>query len=114
MKKISAFLLVFIGMLAALSAVHAQDKVIQPTQTFTFMPDAYGCVSKDKFDSADQHAKAGESQKMQQYFEGFECLSTPQDARFRVLRVEGHDVEFVNASNSDTQGLWTADRFIRQ
>jgi hypothetical protein len=30
------------------------------------------------------------------------------------VRVVGHDVEFVNASNSDTQGLWTADRFIKQ
>jgi hypothetical protein len=26
----------------------------------------------------------------------------------------GHDIEFVNASNSDTQGMWTADRFIDQ
>lgn len=114
MKKRIGILLAITGMFTALTAVHAQDNVVQPTQTFTFTPNAYGCVSKDKFDSADEHAKAGESQKMQQYFEGFECLSTPQDARFRVLRVEGHDVEFVNASNSDTQGMWTADRFIRQ
>jgi hypothetical protein len=114
MRKRIGALLAFAGLFAALTQVHAQGNAIQPSQTFTFMPNAYGCVSKDKFDSADQHAKAGESQKMQEFFSGFECLSTPQDARFRVLRVEGHDVEFVNASNSDTQGLWTADRFIRQ
>jgi hypothetical protein len=51
---------------------------------------------------------------MQQFFEGYECISTPEDAHFRVVRVVGHDVEFVNASNSDTEGLWTADRFIKQ
>jgi hypothetical protein len=28
--------------------------------------------------------------------------------------VVGHDVEFVNASNSDKQGMWTTDRFIDQ
>ena len=56
----------------------------------------------------------GEQQKMQQYFEGFECVSTPVDSNFRVLRVVGHDVEFVNAANNDKQGLWTSARFIEQ
>jgi hypothetical protein len=51
---------------------------------------------------------------MQQYFEGFECVSTPVDSNFRVLRVVGHDVEFVNAANNDKQGLWTSARFIEQ
>jgi hypothetical protein len=51
---------------------------------------------------------------MQQFFEGFECISTPVESHFRVLRVVGHDVEFVNAANNDTQGMWTADRFIDQ
>jgi hypothetical protein len=114
MNKRIGCLLAVAGMFAALTAVHAQDKVIQPTQTFTFMPNSYGCLSKDKFDSADQHAQAGEKQQMQEFFEGFQCLSTPENAHFRVVRVIGHDVEFVNASNSDTEGMWTADRFIRQ
>jgi hypothetical protein len=99
--------------LAAIPA-QAQYKAVQPQQTFSFLPNSYGCVSKDKFDSADQHAQAGEHQKMQEFFSGFQCLATPEDGNFRVVRVIGHDVEFVNASNSDTQGMWTADRFIKQ
>ncbi|SAL19433.1 hypothetical protein AWB68_00667 [Caballeronia choica] len=113
MKKRASALVVMVGLFAAMSAVHA-DSVIQPQQTFKFRPNSYGCLSKDKFDSADQHAQAGEQQKMQQFFEGYECVSTPVDSHFRVLRVVGHDVEFVNAANSDTQGMWTADRFIEQ
>ena len=113
MKKRASALVVMVGLFAAMSAVHA-DSVIKPQQTFKFRPNSYGCLSKDKFDSADQHAQAGEQQKMQQFFEGYECVSTPVDSHFRVLRVVGHDVEFVNAANSDTQGMWTADRFIKQ
>jgi hypothetical protein len=112
-KRVSA-LVAMVGLFAAVTAAHAQDSVIQPQQTFQFRPNSYGCVSKDKFDSADQHARAGEHQKMQQYFEGFECVSTPIDSHFRVLRVVGHDIEFANAGNSDQQGMWTADRFISQ
>ncbi|SPB14322.1 hypothetical protein NOV72_01572 [Caballeronia novacaledonica] len=114
MQKRTGALLAIMGLFAAVSTAQAQDSVVQAQQTFTFRPNSYGCLSKDKFDSADQHAKAGEHQKMQQYFEGFECISTPVDSHFRVIRVVGHDVEFVNAANSDTQGMWTADRFIDQ
>lgn len=114
MKKRATVLFATIGLFAVVSAAQAQDSVIQPHQTFTFRPNSYGCLSKDKFDSADQHAKAGEHQKMQQFFEGFECISTPVESHFRVIRVVGHDVEFVNAANGDTQGLWTHDRFIKQ
>ena len=114
MKKRASALFAMMGLFAVVSVAQAQDGVIQPQQTFTFRPNSYGCLSKDKFDSADQHAKAGEHQKMQQFFEGFECISTPVESHFRVIRVVGHDVEFVNASNSDTQGMWTADRFIDQ
>lgn len=114
MKKRASALFAMMGLVAAISAAQAQDSVVQPHQTFTFRPNSYGCLSKDKFDSADQHAKAGEQQQMQQFFEGFECLSTPVDSHFRILRVVGHDVEFVNAANNDTQGMWTADRFIDQ
>ncbi len=109
---ITAFAL--LTLLSAVNIASAQDKAIQPQQTITLTSDAFGCVSKDKFDSADQHARAGEQQKMQQFFEGYECIPTPEDARFRVVKVDGHDIEFVNAANSDTQGLWTADRFIKQ
>jgi hypothetical protein len=114
MKKRATALIAMCGLLGLASAAQAQDSVIQPQQTFKFRPNAYGCLSKDKFDSADEHARAGEHQKMQQFFEGYECMSTPMDSQFRVLRVVGHDVEFVNASNSDKQGMWTADRFIDQ
>ena len=51
---------------------------------------------------------------MQEYFSGFQCLSTPENQSFRVVRVVGHDVEFVNMANTDQQGLWTSDRFIKQ
>jgi hypothetical protein len=51
---------------------------------------------------------------MQEFFTGFQCIPAPEGAHFRVVQVVGHDVEFVNAANSDTQGLWTADRFIKQ
>jgi len=113
MTKRIAILFAIAG-LAAVSAAQAQDVVLKPQQTIQFRPNAYGCLSKDKFDAADQHAQAGEQQKMQEYFSGYQCLSTPENADFRVVRVVGHDVEFVNAGNDDTQGLWTADRFIKQ
>jgi len=112
MRAIAGF--VMIGLWGAIASAQAQDKVVQPQQTFSFMPNAYGCLSKDKFDSADQHAQAGEQQKMQEFFTGFQCIPAPEGAHFRVVQVVGHDVEFVNAANSDTQGLWTADRFIKQ
>ncbi|WP_244814751.1 surface attachment protein Sap1 [Caballeronia sp. Lep1P3] len=114
MKKRANALFAVTALMVAASAAQAQDSVVQPQQTFKFRPNSYGCLSKDKFDSADEHARAGEHQKMQQFFEGFECISTPVESHFRVLRVVGHDVEFVNAANNDTQGMWTADRFIDQ
>ncbi|HXZ07427.1 MAG TPA: hypothetical protein VEI25_05170 [Paraburkholderia sp.] len=113
MTKRIAILFAIAG-LAAVSAAQAQDVVLKPQQTIQFRPNAYGCLSKDKFDAVEQHAKAGEQQQMQEYFSGYQCLSTPENADFRVIRVVGHDVEFVNAGNGDTQGLWTADRFIKQ
>ena len=51
---------------------------------------------------------------MQEFYTGYECLSAPEHSSFRAVRVVGHDVEFVNAGNGDTQGLWTHDRFIKQ
>jgi hypothetical protein len=113
MKKQVALLIAVAG-LAAVSAVQAQDSVIRPQQTIRFKANAYGCLSKDNLDAADQHAQAGEQQKMQEFFSGYQCLSTPENSSFRVVRVVGHDVEFVNAGNSDTQGLWANDRFIKQ
>ncbi|KNH06046.1 hypothetical protein BRCH_03123 [Candidatus Burkholderia brachyanthoides] len=114
MKKRAIVFIATVGLFAAVFAAQAQDSVVQSQQTFSFRPNSYGCLSKDKFDSADQHVKAGEHQKMQQFFEGYECVSTPVESRFRVVRVVGHDVEFVNASNNDKQGMWSADRFIDQ
>jgi hypothetical protein len=113
MKKQVAILLALTGLLTAASA-QAQDVVIKPQQTVQFKANAYGCLSKDKLDAVTQHAQAGEQQKMQEFFSGYECISTPEHSDFRVVRVVGHDVEFVNAGNSDTQGLWTNDRFIKQ
>ncbi|HEY3597372.1 MAG TPA: hypothetical protein VGL08_07660 [Paraburkholderia sp.] len=113
MKMRVSILFVMAGLVAA-TAAQAQDTVIQPQQTVQFKPNSYGCLSKDKLDAVNQHAQAGEQQKMQEYFSGYECLSTPENANFRVVRVVGHEVEFVNAGNSDTQGLWTNDRFIKQ
>ncbi|WP_133649733.1 surface attachment protein Sap1 [Paraburkholderia flava] len=106
-------LLFAVAGLAVASAVQAQDVVIKPQQTIQFKPNAYGCLSKDNLDAVNQHAQAGEQQKMQEFFSGFQCLSTPENANFRVVRVVGHEVEFVNSGNSDTQGLWTNDRFIK-
>ncbi|VXC60890.1 conserved exported hypothetical protein [Burkholderia sp. 8Y] len=114
MKKRAHAVFAVLSLAVAVSAAYAQDSALQPQQTFKFRPNSYGCLSKDKFDSADQHARAGEHQQMQQFFEGYECISTPVNSHFRVVRVVGHDVEFVNAANSDTQGMWTADRFIDQ
>ncbi|RKP45487.1 surface attachment protein Sap1 [Trinickia fusca] len=114
MKKQAGMLFMLVGLAAAASLAQAQDAVFKPQQTFQFRPNAYGCLSKDKFDAAYQHAQAGEQQKMQQFFAGYECLSTPEHSDFRIVRVVGHDVEFVNAGNGDTQGLWTHDAFIKQ
>ncbi|MDE1181362.1 surface attachment protein Sap1 [Paraburkholderia sp.] len=113
MKTSITLLFAFAG-LAAISVAQAQDSMVKPEQMIQLKANAYGCVSKDKLDAADQHAQAGEQQKMQEFFSGYQCLSTPENSNFRVLRVVGHDVEFVNAGNSDTQGLWTSDRFIKQ
>lgn len=113
MRK-QALLLMLVGLTATATIAQAQDNVLKPQQTFQFKANAYGCLSKDKLDSAYEHAQAGEQQKMQEYFSGFQCLSAPEHADFRVVRVVGRDVEFVNASNGDTEGLWTHAEFIKQ
>jgi hypothetical protein len=114
MKKQVSTLLMLAGLIAAASVAQAQDTLLKPQQTFQFRPKAYGCLSKDKLDAAYQHAQAGERQRMQEFFSGYQCLSTPEHSDFRIIRVVGHDVEFVNASNGDTQGLWTHEAFIKQ
>ena len=114
MRKYVASLFVLVGFGTAVSIAQAQDNVIKPQQTFELRSGAYGCLSKDKLDAVDQHAQAGEQQKMQEFFSGYQCVSTPENSSFRVVRVVGHDFEFVNAGNSDTQGLWANDRFIKQ
>ncbi|MGI4814375.1 MAG: surface attachment protein Sap1 [Janthinobacterium lividum] len=113
MKAVAYALISLSTLLVATTAAQAQDK-IAPSQVFRFKPNAYGCLSKEKFDAADTHARAGESGKVQQFFAGYECVSTPESSDFRIVRVVGHDVEFVNAGNNDRSGLWTNDRFIRQ
>ncbi|NPT54537.1 surface attachment protein Sap1 [Paraburkholderia elongata] len=112
MKMRIAVVFAIAGLAAA--SVQAQDVMVKPQQTIQFKANAYGCLSKDKLDAADQHARAGEQQKMQEFFSGYQCVSAPENSSFRVVRVVGHDVEFVNAANSDTQGLWANDRFIKQ
>ena len=106
--------LVFAVASLAAASVQAQDVMIKPQQTIQFKANSYGCLSKDKLDAVNEHAQAGEQQKMQEFFSGYQCVSTPENSSFRVERVVGHDFEFVNASNSDTQGLWANDRFIKQ
>jgi hypothetical protein len=113
MKLLSAVAVAAAGLMCAATAL-AQGAAVKPEQTVQFKPGAYGCVSKDNLDAVSQHDQAGEHQQMQEYFSGFQCLSTPDNQSFRVVRVEGHDVEFVNAANGDQQGLWTSDRFIKQ
>jgi hypothetical protein len=114
MKKQAGMMLMLVGLAAVATVAQAQDDVLKPQQTFQFRPNAYGCLSKDKLDAAYQHAQAGEQQKMQEYFSGFQCLSAPEHSDFRVIRVVGRDVEFVNAANQDTEGLWTHAEFIKQ
>nr|WP_175103372.1 hypothetical protein [Pararobbsia alpina] len=92
----------------------AQAQDVVPAQNFHFKDNAFGCLSKDKFDAAFKHAQAGEPGQAQQFFTGYDCVATPPETEFRAIRVIGHDIEFVGASNTDTQGLWTTDQFIRQ
>ena len=106
--------LVFAVASLAAASVQAQDVMIKPQQTIQFKANSYGCLSKDKLDAVNEHAQAGEQQKMQEFFSGYQCVSTPENSSFRVVRVVGHDFEFVNAGKSDTQGLWANDRFIKQ
>lgn len=113
MKMLSGIVIAMAG-LGCAAAVQAQDFAVKPQQTVQLKPGSYGCLSKDKLDAVSLHEQAGEHQQMQEYFSGFQCLSTPDNQSFRVVRVVGHDVEFVNAANADQQGLWTADRFIKQ
>jgi hypothetical protein len=113
MKMLFTMALLAAGLLCAVSS-QAQDVAVKPQQTVQFKPGSYGCLSKDKLDAVSLHEQAGEHQQMQEYFADFRCLSTPENQTFRVVRVDGHDIEFVNAANADDQGLWTSDRFIRQ
>jgi len=111
MKMLSGIAIAAAGVVCA-SAAHAQDAAVKPQQTVQLKPGSYGCLSKEKLDAVRSHEKAGEHQQMQEYFSGYQCLSTPANQSFRVVQVVGHDVEFVNAANTDQQGLWTSDRFI--
>ncbi len=113
MKMLSSMVIALAGFVSV-ATVQAEDAVVHAQQTVQFKAGSYGCVSKDKLDAVSSHEKAGEQQQMQEYFSGFQCLSTPENQSFRVVRVVGHDVEFVNASNADQEGLWTSDRFIKQ
>ncbi|WP_321922782.1 surface attachment protein Sap1 [Paraburkholderia guartelaensis] len=113
MKMLSG-MVVAAASLACVIAVQAQDVGVKPQQTVQFKPGSYGCLTKDKLDAVALHEQAGERQQMQEYFTGFQCLSTPDNQSFRVVQVVGHDVEFVNAANTDEQGLWTTDRSIKQ
>jgi hypothetical protein len=116
MMKRAGMVFAFVTMAAAFGAVHAQDKVLKlaPDQTFQFKENAYGCLSRDNLSVIDEHATVREKQRTEALFNGFQCLSTPQNSDFRVIRVIGHDVEFQNSGNQDTRGLWTSDRFIKQ
>ena len=100
--------------LMGFGALAHADGSIAPSQSFHDKPNANGCLSKDKFDAAFQHEQAGEQGQAQQFFTGYDCVNTPQESEFRAIRVIGHDVEFVGATNGDTEGLWTTDAFIRQ
>jgi len=113
MKMLSG-MVVLAASLACAAVVQAQEVLVKPQQTVQFKPGSYGCLSKDKLDAVALHEQAGERQQMQEYFTGFQCLSTPDNQSLRVVQVVGHDVEFVNAANTDQQGLWTTDRFIKQ
>jgi len=112
--KLPFAMTVAVASLAGAASAFAQDVVVKPQQTVQFKSGAYGCTSKDKLDAVTQHDQAGEHQQMQEYFSGYQCLSTPEHQAFRVVRVIGHDVEFANSGNNDDQGLWISDRFIRQ
>lgn len=114
-KMRSAMMVVAASACCALAvSAQAQDALVKPQQTVQLKPGSYGCLSKDKLDAVAAHEQSGEHQQMQEYFSGFQCLSTPEGQSFRVVQVVGHDVEFVNAANADEQGLWTNDRFIKQ
>jgi len=113
MKMLFAMTALTACLFCAVSA-QAQDLVVKPQQTVELKPGSYGCLSKDKLDAVSLHEQAGEHQQVQEYFADYRCLSTPENQSFRVVRVVGHDVEFVNAANADDQGLWTTDRFIKQ
>jgi hypothetical protein len=113
MKMLSGIAIAAAGLICA-GAAHAQGAAVKAHETVQLKAGSYGCLSKEKLDAVSQHEQAGEQQKMQEYFSGYQCLSTPADQSFRVLQVIGHDVEFVNAANTeDQQGLWTSDRFIK-
>ncbi len=114
MKKQAGMLFILVGMAAAAASVAQAQTLLKPQQVIQFKANAYGCLSKDKLDAAYQHAQAGENQQMQEYFAGFQCLSAPEHSDFRIINVVGDDVEFVNAGNSDSHGLWANRRFIKE
>jgi len=112
MKMLSAVVIALAGVFFT-TAAYTQTATVKPQQTVQLKPGSYGCLSKDKLDAVSVHEQAGEEQQKQEFFTGFQCLSTPVGQSFRVVQVIGHDVEFVNAANADQQGLWTSDRFIK-
>jgi hypothetical protein len=55
MKARIALVFAIAGLAAA--SVQAQDAMVKPQQTIQFKANAYGCLSKDKLDAADVHAR---------------------------------------------------------
>ena len=56
MKTQIALVFAIAGLAAA--SVQAQDAMVKPQQTIQFKANAYGCLSKDKLDTADEHRYA--------------------------------------------------------
>lgn len=107
----TGILLVAMGGVSAWGAMH-EHGVVKPQQQIKVTQNAWGCLSKSGLDAALSQERAGQPPAKQQAFGNGQCVSVPAGQPFRVVSVERRDVEFVNAANTDQQGLWIDSRFI--
>jgi hypothetical protein len=113
MNRTVALVMLF-GPFALASICQAGDDTkVKPQQEIQMTENTWGCLSKDIVDSVLAYEQKGQDQEKQQYFDDFSCLWLPAGQRFRVVSVDRGSVGFVNAENSDREGLWAPSRFIK-
>lgn len=72
-------------------------------------PPQFACLSDELLTQSLKHSIYGEKTKFKAMFTQRDCIVLPEDpsARFKILSVGRHIVEFTNAKNQNaSKGLW--------